>query len=266
MEFFLQNQLLENVSFEESQNRKLQIQQDAIARANLNTSLGEEERKNIILKSNNAIRAIEDETAQARIQAANSVAASFDALAEIAGKQTEVGKALAIASTIISTYAAAQAAYYQTLASLTFFAPGVATVIAAINAGIAVAQGLMRVKKIQEIQVPAFADSGIVMPSDGIPIRRNNGDNRLATVKVGEVILNERHQRALGGAKTFRNIGVPGFADGGLVGQNIVNNGNADLQNLELANSIRNMQLAVSVQEITTVQNRLKLFETLSTI
>lgn len=44
-----------------------------------------------------------------------------------------------------------------------------------------------------------------------------NGDNILATVRTGEVILNERQQAALGGAETFKRIGVPGFASGGVV-------------------------------------------------
>lgn len=38
-----------------------------------------------------------------------------------------------------------------------------------------------------------------------------NGDNVLAYVKPGEVILNEKQQAALGGAATFASIGVPGF-------------------------------------------------------
>lgn len=52
----------------------------------------------------------------------------------------------------------------------------------------------------------------------GIPVRRANGDNLLATVKTGEVILNERHQAMLGGSATFRKIGVPGFASSGYTG------------------------------------------------
>jgi murein DD-endopeptidase MepM/ murein hydrolase activator NlpD len=47
---------------------------------------------------------------------------------------------------------------------------------------------------------------------------RSNGDNVLATVRRGEVVLNERQQSALGGARTFRAIGVPGFATGGAIG------------------------------------------------
>jgi len=37
-------------------------------------------------------------------------------------------------------------------------------------------------------------------------------------VERGEVVLNQRQQSALGGAGTFRSIGVPGFADGGAIG------------------------------------------------
>lgn len=73
--------------------------------------------------------------------------------------------------------------------------------------------------------MPAFAKSGKVLSgqriqgSHGTHKYFGNGDNLVASVKKNEVILNERHQQLLGGAETFRNIGVPGFADGGVVGQ-----------------------------------------------
>ena len=44
------------------------------------------------------------------------------------------------------------------------------------------------------------------------------GDNVLVAAKKGEVILNEQQQAALGGAETFRRLGVKGFNDGGMVG------------------------------------------------
>jgi len=46
---------------------------------------------------------------------------------------------------------------------------------------------------------------------------QSNGDNVLATVRRGEVVLNRIQQAALGGASTFRAIGVPGFAGGGAI-------------------------------------------------
>src|SRR3546814_11089278 len=62
---------------------------------------------------------------------------------------------------------------------------------------------------------PPFASGGKVR--GGIPIRRSNGDNVLATLKTGEVVLNEKQQSMLGGDATFKAIGVPGFATGGIV-------------------------------------------------
>lgn len=74
------------------------------------------------------------------------------------------------------------------------------------------------------IQQQEFAEGGKVQPLKNGKItarpnirRKSNGDNVLATVKTGEVILNEDQQRKLGGARTFRRIGVPGFATGGQV-------------------------------------------------
>lgn len=47
------------------------------------------------------------------------------------------------------------------------------------------------------------------------------GDNVLAVVKSGEVVLNEAQQNALGGRYIFERLGVPGFADGGLIGPSL---------------------------------------------
>lgn len=89
----------------------------------------------------------------------------------------------------------------------------------------AVAQGLATGIQVAEIRAQEFANSGLVQPEElssgkikvnpNIPTK-SNGDNVLATVKVGEVILNEQHQAMLGGDETFRRIGVPGFAGSGL--------------------------------------------------
>ena len=75
------------------------------------------------------------------------------------------------------------------------------------------------------IQAQQFAGGGRVLPlgPGRIDARQNiptqpNGDNVLATVRVGEVILNEEQQRRLGGANVLRAIGVPGFAKGGRIG------------------------------------------------
>ena len=135
---------------------------------------------------------------------------------EIQKKQFETNKTIAIIQTVINT---AQAVMAQ-LANPT---PYVGIVLAALAAATGAAQ-IAVIASQKPPAPPAFADGGKVLsgqfigPNDGRPIRRGNGDNLIATVKTGEVILNERQQADLGGAATFRKIGVPGFAAGGLVG------------------------------------------------
>jgi hypothetical protein len=78
---------------------------------------------------------------------------------------------------------------------------------------------------LKNVSSQTFATGGIVHPlkngkisaSQNIPTQPN-GDRVLATVKPGEVILNESQQKLLGGHRTFRSIGVPGFASGGIAG------------------------------------------------
>lgn len=84
--------------------------------------------------------------------------------------------------------------------------------------------GVLAAAQVATIAAQPLATGGIVGISgrrvtekQNMPTR-SNGDNVLATVKRGEVVLNQRQQSALGGASTFRSIGVPGFADGGAIG------------------------------------------------
>jgi hypothetical protein len=91
-----------------------------------------------------------------------------------------------------------------------------------ILAALAAVAGGLEIAAIASQTMPAFAKGGPVLSGQkiganhGVPITRSNGDNLLATVKTGEVILNEAQQNALGGAATFARIGVPGFAMGGV--------------------------------------------------
>lgn len=69
-------------------------------------------------------------------------------------------------------------------------------------------------------QISGYVDGGLVLPEHGIPIKRDNGDNRLATVKTGEVIMNETQQQRLkqaAGVDVFKRLGIPGFANGGVM-------------------------------------------------
>jgi len=84
--------------------------------------------------------------------------------------------------------------------------------------------GVLAAAQVATIAAQPLATGGIVgisgrrvTDNQNMPTR-GNGDNVLATVRRGEVVLNQRQQSALGGAGTFRSIGVPGFADGGAIG------------------------------------------------
>jgi hypothetical protein len=76
----------------------------------------------------------------------------------------------------------------------------------------------------KNIQAQKFAEGGEVKALNrgrinepqNIPIQPN-GDRVLAMLTPGEVVLNERDQARLGGAKTFSALGLPGFAAGGLI-------------------------------------------------
>lgn len=86
-------------------------------------------------------------------------------------------------------------------------------IIGGIQTGIALGRGYLAVRT---IEAQEFAKGGLVQGAN--IATQPNGDNVLATVKTGEVVLTVPQQIALGGAPVFRQIGVPGFAEGGVVG------------------------------------------------
>jgi hypothetical protein len=256
---------IEATTIEQQSAAQIAILQNKNALILADTKKTEEQKKTEIAKNNAAIVKIEDEAGKARIANAMAVANVLQAASQLIGENTEEGKVLAIASTLISTYAAAQQAYQ----ALAFAGP----VASAVAASIAVLQGLKRVREIESVPVPKFADGGLVGYANGglsgtrisagmgMPIRRSNGDNMLATIKTGEVILNQRQQNALGGSNTFKRIGVPGFANGGMVTPDA-----AIDSSVNIVEALRGLQLVVSATEITEVQNRLKVIETTTSL
>ncbi len=95
------------------------------------------------------------------------------------------------------------------------------------------------------------------------------GDNILALIKRGEVVLNERQQQLLGGSSVFSAIGVPGFASGGLVGASIPapavdNNSTVQmiLAYITATNSrIDRLKAYLSVEELNDVQGEIDLIK-----
>lgn len=98
------------------------------------------------------------------------------------------------------------------------------TVFLAVQTALALVNYALTINKINAAQ---FAGGGLAGKTPIVPIGNGkitassniptqpNGDNIFATIKTGEVVLNERQQKMLGGDKTFAAIGVPGFANGG---------------------------------------------------
>jgi hypothetical protein len=149
--------------------------------------------------------------------------------------------------------------------------------IAVIGAGLAQQVNILKT---------AFADGGLVgmlqgfagggalsgtriNSSHGRPIRRSNGDNILATVKSGEVILNERQQAMLGGSRTFKAIGVPGFADGGstsLTASSIARSSESRSASREIFEAISRIKPVVTVEDINLGQQRVDVIDSMAQI
>jgi len=91
-----------------------------------------------------------------------------------------------------------------------------AVVEALPNPAAAIAAGIAGAAQTAIIAAQQFATGGKVGRGNIKPL--SNGDNVLATLKTNEVVLNESQQKSIGGAPVLRAAGVPGFANGGLVG------------------------------------------------
>lgn len=137
---------------------ELQKQRDAeIADAEAKGLSTTEIRQKYSLKAmtiNGALAKSEKDLAKARVQAnveaGDAIANSLQQLSQLMGEQTGVGKALAVVATTISTITGAQKAF-ESAQSLPF---GLGAIIGPVNAGIAIATGIMNVKKILSVKVP----------------------------------------------------------------------------------------------------------------
>ena len=94
------------------------------------------------------------------------------------------------------------------------------------NVALAATSAALGAIQLAIISATQFADGGLVRPvelSDGRIVntpnisQMSNGDNILATVRVGEAVVNEKQIARLGGSSAFAAAGVPGFADGGKI-------------------------------------------------
>ena len=102
--------------------------------------------------------------------------------------------------------------------------------------------------------------SGKITNNSNIPTQ-SGGDNILATVKRGEVILNESQQEKAGGAAFFSSIGVPGFATGGVFGVNStvtspIQQASTNIDNIanRIVEGINNIKVVTVVDDVTNAQ------------
>ena len=102
------------------------------------------------------------ENYQTAVEFADLLSGLTDAAGELLGKNTAEGKALSMATTLISTWVSAQKAYESQLVAGDPSSP----IRGAIAAATAVVQGLARLKAIQSIQVPNSKGGGS-SPSGG---------------------------------------------------------------------------------------------------
>ena len=148
---------------------------------------------------------------------------------------------------------------------------------------LAIPTGIAAAAQIATIAAQPLAEGGVVTgqrvnQKQNIPTR-SNGDNVLAYVKRGEVVLNQRQQSLLGGSPTFRRLGIKGFAEGGMVppinppiqGMSLQGNMNEFLQVMEaktdaINNRIDRLQAYVVSEDIArdlAEGNKLKINATL---
>lgn len=127
-----------------------------------NKVISEQEYNDQTAQLSQARIAIRDEEQKHNAMVVNAIGDAFETLSDIAGKQTVVGKALAIASTTIKTFQSAVSAFQ----GMTDTIPGpVGIALGIVAAAGAVASGLAAVKKIVAVQVPGQGDAGGSVPT-----------------------------------------------------------------------------------------------------
>ncbi len=193
----------------------------------------------------NAVSAIRNQEVD---HALNSAADIFDNLAASAKKGSDLQKDMSVISTTIKTYEAAESAY-ASMAGI----PLVGPILGAIAAAAAVAAGIANVNNI--LNTKGLASGGLITSQVGIPVAANrDGDNQLILAKRGEVVVNEYQQYRIG-AEAFKQAGVPGFATGGIVGNNpgqmslATYSDNSKEILTEIRNAIKDQRVELSLNE-----------------
>lgn len=119
--------------------------------------------------------------------------------------------------------------------------------MAIIAAALAAIQGGIQVAAIKSAQ---YARGGKI--TGGVPINTGTVDNRLIAVNETETILTSKHVARLGGSGVMRRIGVPGYADGGYVGQRAPEIGSSGYDFKSMVDAIRQIQIRLDVNKVNS--------------
>lgn len=192
---------------------------------------------------------------QSKIEGFQSVFASFKS---VAGEQTAVGKAAAIAETTIATYQSATAAY-KALAGI----PVVGPTLGFVAAGLAVTSGLLNVSKIASTKT-TYARGGLLQ---GASHAQGGIKTPFGELEGGEAVINKRSTSMF--APLLSRINEAGggrkFANGGILGTSAQPESLFDYEmfaskTAEAVSSLPNP--IVGVDEISSVSNKVDVIET----
>jgi hypothetical protein len=179
-------------------------------------------------------------------------------LSELSGKN----KALATTAIIISRIAAIAQIISQTAIAnakavaaspLTNGQPwvGINTASAIVSAALVIAEASTSIGKIGK-----YASGGRII--GGLKVTPDlRGDDTVIVAREGEAVINESQQARLGGAAALKRAGVPGFADGGLIGSVSYSPGNSfdmDMMISKMSSLINSKEVVLNLHKLDTAQ------------
>jgi len=151
----------------------------------MNTNLTEEQRTQILAKNAAARTRVEEAQADAKVAILSKVANYMSGFAELAGKNTEEGKAIAVATALINTYAG-MSEVWSKKGSSPFVSASIAEKIAA--SAMVLSTGMKTIKSIKSVKVPngggatggGSAPTGVQAPSFNVIGQTSVGEQLIA--------------------------------------------------------------------------------------
>lgn len=191
-----QKEIIDKKNFDfDSKFAAVKAEQDLVQKAFDDKIITELEYNSKVAGLADARKTIRDAEAQHSADVAGGIAGGLETLANIAGKQTAVGKVLAIASTTINTYQAAIGAFKGMVTTI----PGpVGIALGAVAAAGAIITGLAAVKKIVSVQIPGQGGGGGSAPT-GLPTQAAPIAPTQSTTQLGQKSIDDFSNAAKGG-------------------------------------------------------------------